>query len=213
MSTYLSKLEKEYVLDTYTKISDGFSKSRSQAWPSVVEFINTFPINTSMLDAGCGNGKNMIVRDDLKWTGCDICPELLDICRNRNLNVVEADIRYLPFDNNTFDASMSVAVIHHIDTFEGRLKAVDELIRVTKTSGKIFIQVWQDTDLENNKFQKINSHGDYYITWTQNNEIIKRFYHMFKEDEVDRLIDKLVGIKIIKKYIEASNWIILLEKT
>lgn len=212
MDSSLSETEKKYVLDAYSQISDGFSKSRYNSWPGVTEFINGIVTNGKILDAGCGNGKNMLVREDLEWVGCDICPQLLDICRDRNLNVIEADVRHLPFESDSFDATISIAVIHHIDTFDGRLLAINELVRVTKHGGQIFIQVWEDTGLENHKFQKINDTGDYYVTWKTNDSVIKRFYHMFREEEIDNLVDRIIGVKLLKKYIEANNWIILLEK-
>lgn len=209
----LSKIEKDYVLDSYRKIANHFSQTRYKSWPSVTEFINGIKSGSDILDAGCGNGKNMLIRNDLKWIGCDICPELLDICRSRELNVLEADIRKLPFASNFFDNVISVAVIHHIDTFDERVKSVQEMIRVTKLGGKIYFQVWQDVGIENKKFQRINDNGDFYVSWkASENESIKRFYHLFKEYEIDQLLEALKGIKILKKYIEVKNWVVLLEK-
>ena len=156
----------------------------------------------------------MLIRDDLEWTGCDNCNELLDICRDKSMNVVFSDIRTLPFADNQFDNVISIAVLHHISTFEDRVKACQELVRVAKPSSKIFIQVWKDSGVKNKKFQPINDDGDYFVTWTkqETNIILKRFYHMFGAEEIDLLVSKLNNVKLEKKFIEAENWIFILVK-
>lgn len=211
----LPDIEQKYVVDFYNSKAEHFSETRFKSWPAITEFVGGLPSNSTILDAGCGNGKNMTIRDDINWTGCDISEGLLNICRERGFeNVFWADLRDISRDDNTFDNVISVAVVHHISTFEGRVKACQELIRVCKPGGKIFIQVWQDLGVNNDKFQPINDDGDYYVTWKSKDgtEVTPRFYHMFKEDEIERLIDSLKDIKVIKTLVEVKNHVIILEK-
>ncbi|ARF09905.1 methyltransferase [Indivirus ILV1] len=207
--------EKKYVLESYNQISSEFDNTRHTPWPSVKKFIIELQPNSSILDAGCGNGKNMLIRKDLNWIGCDFCPQLLEICKKKSLNVLEADIKNLPFQDNYFDNCICIAAVHHLSSFNDRVKACQELIRVTKSKGKILIQVWKDQGLNNNKFKKIENReeGDYLISWTQDNKtVIQRFYHLYTDGEIDRLLSKLYGINVLDKYIEAGNWIFVLEK-
>lgn len=220
----MSKFEKQYVIDFYNQTAEHFSSTRYKSWPSVTQFVNSLESNTTILDAGCGNGKNMLIRSDLKWTGCDISSELLKICKDKGLdNVIECNIINLPFDNNTFDNLISIAVVHHISDFQNRVNACQEFIRVVKSGGKIFIQVWQNKFVSNNKFIPINGKcddGEYFITWSTNrkicnldhNNVKKRYYHMFDDKEIDKLVDNLNDVSIEKKFIEANNWVIILVK-
>ncbi len=212
----MNEFEKEFVLKSYNQIAEHFSITRTYPWPSVEKFIKSLQSGSLALDAGCGNGKNMLIRDDIKMVGCDLCPEFIDICKSRDLDVIEADIRNLPYESNSFDATISIAVIHHISTHEDRKRAYEEIIRVTKPGGLVYFQVWAEDAVNGDKFIPIENgeDGDYYVTWSNQKDrtIVKRFYHMFKEEEVDLLISQLDGIRLVEKYNEKHNWIVLLEK-
>ena len=73
----IPEIEKKYVVDSYNKIANSFSETRYKAWPSTVRFIQSLPVNSKVLEVGCGNGKNMLVRDDVQIQGCDISNELI----------------------------------------------------------------------------------------------------------------------------------------
>lgn len=48
----------------------------------------------------------------------------------------------LPFRDESFDAVLSLAVIHHFATTERRVSAIRELARVLRIGGRIIITVW-----------------------------------------------------------------------
>ena len=48
----------------------------------------------------------------------------------------------LPYKDETFDAVLSIAVIHHIATTERRVRAIRELARILRVGGRIIISVW-----------------------------------------------------------------------
>ena len=48
----------------------------------------------------------------------------------------------LPFRDESLDAVLSVAVIHHIATAERRVRALRELARDIRVGGKVMISVW-----------------------------------------------------------------------
>ncbi|XP_026681879.1 probable tRNA methyltransferase 9B [Diaphorina citri] len=58
----------------------------------------------------------------------------------------------LPFRDESFDAVLSIAVIHHFTTTERRVVALQELTRVLRIGGRIIISVWA-MEQKNRKFK------------------------------------------------------------
>jgi len=213
MESVIKNLEEEYVHKTYNKIAIEFSDSRYKVWDSVHKFIMELPTNSSILEAGCGNGKNLMTRSDIIFKGCDISEEFVQICKSKKLDVELGDITKLHYKDNEFDYSMSIAVIHHMSSYERRLKAINELIRVTKPSGKIFIEVWALEQGSNSRFNFDKQ--DLLIPFKDKKtgeNLGNRFYHVFKENELNELINNIKNIKIINSFYEKGNWGIIIEK-
>ena len=204
-------IEDIYVKDVYNKIASRFSITRAYLWRGVKRFISELETDSLVLDSGCGNGKNMF-RKDCQFIGVDMSQSMVDIVNKQGKNAIVADTRNLPFRDNYFDACISIAVIHHIKDRSDRIKAIDEMIRVTKQRGKIFIQVWEDMINKTDKFEKISDHGDYLVKWDNRDGIeYKRYYHLFENGELDSLIDK-TKVNIIDNFYECQNWCIILQK-
>ena len=200
-------MEKTNVLDIYNLIANDFSRTRYSVWPSVKNFIESFPNETQFLEIGCGNGKNMLLRP-LNFTGCDNCKNFIKICKKRNLDVILSCATDLPFKTNYFDATISVAVIHHLSTSERRIKAINEQIRVTKPDGMIFIEVWA---FENNN-RVVNNNQDNMVPWRLNGEIYQRFYHFFKKKEMINIFQELKNVELVSMSNEKFNWVVILKK-
>jgi SAM-dependent methyltransferase len=83
------------------------------------------------LDIGCGTGAPTAAVARLGWSvvGVDVSSDLLAVARGRGLDVVEASARDLPFDDDSFDAVLSVWTHTDIDDFPG---AVVEALRVLR---------------------------------------------------------------------------------
>lgn len=58
------------------------------------------------------------------------------------LQVMVSDNLALPFRDESFDAALSIAVIHHFATTERRVRALRELARILKIGGRLMISVW-----------------------------------------------------------------------
>ena len=71
-----------------------------------------------------------------------MCPELVGIARGRGHEVTVADCLDLPFRSNSFDAAISIAVVHHLSSEARRLQALRELVRVVGEGGKVLVYVW-----------------------------------------------------------------------
>lgn len=189
--------ETKYVHDVYSAIAESFSKTRYKIWPCVKQFINSIPTNETILEIGCGNGKNMIRPTTM--TGVDMCDTFVEICKRKNLNVMHGDALNLPFDDNTFDNVMCVAVIHHLSTFERRLQAIREAIRVLKPNGQIFISVWLEHD---------DRKGDSIVEFHKKS----RYYYLFKHGELVDIITNIVKQLVVATFSEEGNDIVILRK-
>ncbi len=101
----------------------------------------TNPISR-VLDAGCGTGIMLteLSRKFTKVYGLDRSLKALKFCRKRGLHQVRrGDLeKKLPFSANSFDAVTALDVIEHLDQ-DG--KAIKELRRIIKPTGKLFITV------------------------------------------------------------------------
>ena len=132
--------EVENVKKVYDAIAEHFDVTRYSVWIDVKKFIDSLSKNSYILDAGCGNGKNMY-RKDCEFIGGDFCSKFLEITQIKKKEVIQFNTKTIPFRDNTFDSTISVAVLHHICSKTQRINSIKELVRVTKPKGKIFISV------------------------------------------------------------------------
>ena len=139
-----TEIEKKHVYEVYDKISAHFSETRYKPWPQVSEFLNSLEKDSYVLDVGCGNGKYLSVNENLNMFGTDRSGNLLSIAKEKNLNsqFFVADSLKLPVRSESFDAAISIAVIHHFSNELLRIQALREILRIVKKGGKILIYVW-----------------------------------------------------------------------
>ncbi len=52
------------------------------------------------------------------------------------------DALRLPYRDESFDAALSVAVLHHLATRDRRVRVLRELARVLRVGGRVLITVW-----------------------------------------------------------------------
>jgi len=100
-----------------------------------------------ILDIGCGTGRHLIFlsKKGFEMYGFDASPKGISIAeqwlKEENLR---AEIKYhkmeetFPYPSNTFDAIISIKVIHH-NRMKDILRTVGEIERVLKKGGLIFI--------------------------------------------------------------------------
>ncbi len=97
------------------------------------------PLN--VLDFGCGHGlMHPFITGNHLITGVDPAAEVIEMAKSINPehSYQNFDGCNLPFEDNIFDIAFAVCVFHHIPTQE-RLKAIEEMVRVTKDGGIIVI--------------------------------------------------------------------------
>uniref|UniRef100_UPI00358F5DC6 alkylated DNA repair protein alkB homolog 8 isoform X3 n=1 Tax=Myxine glutinosa TaxID=7769 RepID=UPI00358F5DC6 len=136
------RLEKAYVHGVYDTIAAHFSSTRHSPWPRVAAFVRGLPDAALLLDIGCGNGKYLSAHRGLAMIGCDRSSPLMEICHQRGFQALVCDALSLPVRSTSFDACLSIAVVHHLSTAERRHAALVEMARVLRPGGRGLVYVW-----------------------------------------------------------------------
>lgn len=109
------------------------------------------PKNGFILDNGAGPGKYsmMLAKEGYQVTLTDLTPRLVEIAENkaRELELEDqfngfyvTDARELnPIQDDSFEASLMLGPMYHLQEEDDRIKAVNELYRVTKVDGIVFV--------------------------------------------------------------------------
>jgi len=162
--------------------------------------------------------------------GCDRSQRLLDICVDKQNEVICCDALKVPYRSCAFDAVICVAVLHHLSTEAHRISALKELLRITRSGGLIDIQVWAFEQEEGSR--KRFSQQDCLVPWKlqqkyateedrKTREIddrglihFDRFCHVFCRGELQKLCsDHLKDAEVItSEGYTKSNWHIQLRK-
>lgn len=93
------------------------------------------------LDVGCANG---VTSHSLAETGCrivgvDITLKMLQRASRDLVRFVNADVRHLPFSSGTFDVCISVRCLINLPSWTMKMQAIEELLRVTRSRGRILL--------------------------------------------------------------------------
>jgi len=106
-------------------------------------FIKYLPLKGKILEAGCGLGQWVIYLRDREYdiTGIDFAEQTVRTTKKYNnaLPIEFGDVRMTRFENNYFDAYISLGVVEHFR--EGPGQALSEARRILKKDGLLFISV------------------------------------------------------------------------
>ncbi len=156
----------------------------------------------SLLDIGCGIGNSTLpfAKKGFQCVGIDVSKQQLKFAKEYlEKNSVSVGLKYgnflnLSFGDEKFDYVISVAVLHHLDSVEKRLKALGEINRVLKPDGLIFLTVWNISE----------SKKDTYVTWENRGIKYPRYYHVFDLEELKELFEKS-GFKGIEVFLDKKE--------
>lgn len=144
--------------------------------PFVIDFLEGK--NGSLLVEGCGSGRHSSLASELgfKVIGFDFSLEMIKLAREADPEgfYLVADARALPFKDEVFNHSVSIAVLHHLKP-EDCLEALKELRRVT--ANKSLISVWKHDELR----------GKAMIPWGSE----MRFYYLYETEEFEKLVGRV----------------------
>jgi SAM-dependent methyltransferase len=84
-----------------------------------------------LLDLGCGTGAQTVAFRDAGWnvTGIDLSEDMLGPARARGLDVIRADAAALPFDDQSFDAVVSLWTHTDLDDFDAAMREAARVLR------------------------------------------------------------------------------------
>jgi len=208
----LTNTEEKNVKNIYEIIAKNFNNTRIYKWTWVTEFLDNLNPYSLVYDIGCGNGRNMIHnKNNITFIGIDNCTSFVEICKNKNLNIINSNITQIPLRNNSADAVLCIAVLHHLSNTHNRLKALLEMKKIIKENGKILLSVWSINQPAKTR-RTFNSYGNNIVLWNNNNgKVYERYYYIFKIDELKYLFAN-AGLYIKEHTYNCGNEIFILTK-
>lgn len=212
---------KSHVLETYEEMAEEVEERRQTPWADVADFEKTLPHGRSVLDMGCGTGRNAVHFALAGHTviGLDFSRRLLEKAAERTARtpvrvlggLLQADVASMPIKESSIDSCIYVATLHHLPTREDRLGSLREIGRCLKPGGIALISVWA---LEQERFEGMlkrnrgvkKEPGDVFVPIkTRSGKTINRFYHLFMEDELGQLV-KEAGLDIMRCFKSHDNY-------
>ena len=117
---------------------------RSDYSLKLYDFLNDLskdlPPDTKVLEAGCGSGEGLASFKGKFAVGLDKSKEAIALARKHCKNLEVGDCFDMPFDDDTFDLTYNSGVIEHFK-YPKNLEMIREMLRVTKTGGRVMVIV------------------------------------------------------------------------
>ncbi|GAG31406.1 unnamed protein product, partial [marine sediment metagenome] len=108
--------------------------------PYILKYV---PKEGRVLEAGCGSGRFVYYLNGLGYdiTGIEINPQTVEVLNRRypELDIVQGDVRRLPFPDESFSGLLSLGVIEHV--VEGLDEPIREMFRVLTRKGYALVIV------------------------------------------------------------------------
>ena len=217
---------------TYRKL-----KENEVLWsqnPEIEDFVPLLKKSraTRILDAGCGDGKNLVslIQDEEFFcVGCDGSPTALRVCdrqvqkaveqlatggslpkeRMRHYCLVEAELARMPFLDDHFDAALCIDVINHNPN---PFPILTELRRVVKPGGYVYLSLFNtDDEIVQDPKQKAlmtemprGIRGREYLYEFVNGDMgsVRYYFRFIKAGEVDDFLAP-AGFQLVEKHVKA----------
>ncbi len=118
-----------------------------------------FDSSMKILDAGCGEGRNLVyfIQNNYNVAGIDSNPGAINMLQfvARSLNpataktqFIEGKIEAMPYPDEEFDVLICSAVLHFAENHGHFENMIKEICRVTKKQGMIFIRTASSIGIE-----------------------------------------------------------------
>ena len=203
----------EITKNTYNKMAEKYSEVRTmellefdkKVWNKLLEYINKYLGNDykklKLLDVGTGHGRDLKYAFDIGFDAIGVDNskkfiECLEKLETNNLipknSFCEADMRNLPFENNSFDVVRQQATLLHFPIVEKGYtadKALEESYRVLKENGLLYVLVKKGEGIE-------------YVD--TNEGLGGRIFQFYNEKTISDLVERN-GFKIISVTDEEEN--------
>jgi SAM-dependent methyltransferase len=150
--------------DAYDRFMGRYSAPLS---PQLADFAGVTP-GQRVLDVGCGPGAltaELVARlGPLAVSAVDPVGDFVEAARARHsgVDVQQAAAERLPFDDDTFDATLAQLVVHFLDD---PVLGVREMARVTRTDGVVAACVWDHA---------VGGQGPLRVFWDAAHELVEQ---------------------------------------
>lgn len=138
------------------------------------------PLGSKIIEGGCGRGQFVYALHRLGYrvTGVDFAAGTINRVKKLfpELDLTVADLRSLPFPNDSFDGYWSMGVIEHF--YHGFADILQEVKRVLKSNGYLFL-----TFPHLSVIRKIKAHGKRYPAFNPSLLAAQDFYQFALDDE------------------------------
>ncbi len=193
---------KQVTKDSYNTHAQDFASFTStymgkmQQWTE--EFANSFPKDASILDIGCGAGRDaaLFINKGLALTGIDFSEKLLEIIKTKlpTGKFLLMDYEDLSFPDNRFDGVWANASLYHIPK-ENLLKIFKKIYKVLKNEG-LFLATFRVGEGEKMTEEK------------RGNAILHRFAAYYQPKEIQHLLEKagFVSVEYDVDHIVTGDW-------
>lgn len=212
------------VLRTYEEIAEDVEERRQIPWTDIIDFEKTLPRGRTVLELGCGSGRNAVhfALAGHRVIAIDFARGMLGQTASRakgnsvagSVNLIQADVAAPPIKDSSVDVCLFVASLHHLPTRQERVRSLEQIRRFLRPEGKAFISVWA---FEQRRFQRIlerhklkkEGFGDVLIPIrSKDGQAIRRFYHLFVEGELEQLIAE-AGLEIGQHFKSHDNYFVV----
>ena len=160
-----------------------FESSERISFEEIIQqFLKKLPANPSVLDAGCGTGRDsrVLTENGANVTAIDISEGLIEIARaeNPDIQFIKTSFLNLPLEDALFDGVWSHASLVHLETLEDVTKALSEFYRVLKPGGWLYVYVKKQTGEEKTAIvsDSLSNH--------------ERFFRYYTPEELTGLLSK-----------------------
>jgi len=146
---------------------------------------NRYAPDDSILDAGCGEGRNLkwFYANNYKISGIDTDIERLEnaklIYPKSAANFQVGDLNALPYGENEFNHVICSAVLHFSENEKHFFTMFSELVRVLKPQGTLLIRMGSNIGLDGNmpylKESQTNRAGTFFLTREHINKIRENY--------------------------------------
>ncbi|WP_194775124.1 class I SAM-dependent methyltransferase [Pararhodonellum marinum] len=179
-----------------------------------------FSKDMKILDAGCGEGRNLIyfLNEGYQVFGIDQDPLAIQMVRLTaksiqksydTLRFQRAKVEEIPFHDGAFDAVLSSAVLHFADSHDHFERMFEEMMRVLKTGGLLFLRMTTGfggmeelaLPLQNGIYQLPDGSDRYLLT----QEILEKLLDFYRLKELEQPKSVLVhgkramGVLVMEK--------------
>jgi 2-polyprenyl-3-methyl-5-hydroxy-6-metoxy-1,4-benzoquinol methylase len=214
------------VQDNYQEIAPEFDLTRKKPiWPELLKRVSEVKDGDNILDVGCGNGRLLEAFKDKKinYLGIDNSENLIALAQKNypDNKFFVGNILDLNELEEKYNLVISVAVLHHLPSFDLRLHAILQMLSVTKDGSTVIFSVWRLWNnqkyrplLLQNIWKKITFRynleiGDLLFPWKKGTS--QRYYYAFTKRELKRLIKK-TGYNNFEIVEELYNYWVVIKK-